>query len=87
MDQEPRHTLRQSPAWRERHALLRSVPGAGPQLSVALPADVPKPGAGGRRHIDALVGVAQANRDRRSKQAGEPAPGTKTGCGLCSAWA
>lgn len=58
LDQELRLPLWRSPALRERHALLCCVPGAGPQLSVALPADVPEPGAMGRRQIDAKVRVA-----------------------------
>ena len=55
--------LRQSPVWRERDDLLRSVPGVGPQLSAALLADLPELGALGRRQIAALAGVAPMNRD------------------------
>ena len=42
---------------------MRSVPGVGPQLSVALLADLPELGTLGRRQIAALAGVAPMNRD------------------------
>ena len=58
-----RDTLRRSPVWREQDDLLRSVPGVGSQLSVALMADLPELGALGRRQIAALAGVAPMNRD------------------------
>lgn len=58
-----RDMLRRSPVWREQEDLLRSVPGVGPQLSVALLADLPELGTLGRRQIAALAGVAPMNRD------------------------
>ena len=54
--------------WREQDELLRSVPGVGPQLSVALLADLPELGALGRRQIAALAGVAPMNRDSGNKR-------------------
>ena len=63
LDRGLRDMLRRSPVWREQDDLLRSVPGVGPQLSVALLADLPELGALGRRQIAALVGVAPMNRD------------------------
>ena len=63
LDQGLRQTLHRSPAWREQDDLLRSVPGVGPQLSVALLADLPELGTLGRRQIAALAGVAPMNRD------------------------
>ena len=63
LDQGLRQTLRRSPVWREQDDLLRSVPGVGPQLSVALLADLPELGTLGRRQIAALAGVAPMNRD------------------------
>ena len=63
LDRGLRDLLRRSPVWREREDLLLSVPGVGPQLSVALLADLPELGALGRRQIAALVGVAPMNRD------------------------
>ena len=63
LDRGLRDMLRRSPVWREQDDLLRSVPGVGPQLSVALLADLPELGKLGRRQIAALVGVAPMNRD------------------------
>ena len=63
LDQGLQQTLRRSPAWREQDDLLRSVPGVGPQLSVALLSDLPELGKLDRRQIAALVGVAPMNRD------------------------
>ena len=63
LDRGLRDMLGRSPVWREQEDLLRSVPGVGPQLSVALLADLPELGALGRRQIAALAGVAPMNRD------------------------
>ena len=58
-----RRTLRQSPVWREKDDLLRSVPGVGEQLSLSLLAYLPELGTLDRKQIAALVGVAPLNRD------------------------
>ena len=58
-----RQTLRQSPVWREKDDLLRTVPGVGEQLSLTLLANLPELGTLNRREIAALVGVAPYNRD------------------------
>ena len=58
-----RQTLRQSPVWREKDDLLRGVPGVVEQLSLALLAHMPEPGALDRKKIAAQVGVAPINRD------------------------
>lgn len=63
LDQQLRQTLRQSPVWRAKDALLRTVPGVGPQLSLTLLAHLPELGTLDRRQIAALVGVAPFNRD------------------------
>lgn len=55
--------VRQSPVWREKDALLRSVPGVGPVLSFTFLADLPELGALDRKQIAALVGVAPLNHD------------------------
>ena len=55
--------LRESPVWREREELLRSVPGVGPTLTVTLVAELPELGSLTRRQIAALVGVAPLARD------------------------
>ena len=63
LDQGLRQTLRQSPVWREKDDLLRSVPGIGDQISLTLLAYLPELGTLNRRQIAALVGVAPFNRD------------------------
>ena len=63
LDQTLRRTLRQSPLWREKDDLLRSVPGVGDQTSATLLACLPELGALDRRQIAALMGVAPFNRD------------------------
>jgi transposase len=55
--------VRQSPVWRERDELLRSVPGVGPVRSRTLLADLPELGRLSRRAIAKLVGVAPLSRD------------------------
>jgi len=56
-------TLRESPVWREKDDLLRSVPGVGPILTTTLLGDVPELGQLNRKQIAALIGVAPLNRD------------------------
>ena len=63
LDQGLRQTLRQSPLWREKDDLLRTVPGVGEQLSLTLLAYLPELGTLNRRQVAALVGVAPFNRD------------------------
>ena len=63
IDEELRQTLRSSPVWREKDDILRSVPGVGEQLSLALLAQLPELGTLNRRQVAALVGVAPFNRD------------------------
>lgn len=63
VDQGLRDAIRNSPVWRERDDLLRSVPGIGPVTAVTLIADLPELGHLTRREIAALVGVAPMNRD------------------------
>ena len=64
LDQGLRQMLRQSPVWREKDDLLRTVPGVGEQLSLTRLANRPELGTLDRRQIAALVGVAPFNRDR-----------------------
>ena len=63
LDGELNHTLRESPLWRERENLLRSVPGLGPVVTLTLLAGLPELGTLNRKQIAALVGVAPLNRD------------------------
>ena len=63
LDKTLRQTLRQSPVWRDKDSLLRTVPGVGEQVSFTLLAHLPELGTLDRRQIAALVGVAPFNRD------------------------
>ena len=63
LDKSLREALRQSPVWREKDDLLRTVPGVGEQLSLTLLAYLPELGTLDRRQVAALVGVAPFNRD------------------------
>ena len=63
LDTELRQTVRNSPVWREKDDLLRTVPGVGEQVSLTLLAYLPELGTLDRRQIAALVGVAPFNRD------------------------
>ena len=63
LDADLGDSLRESPLWREKDNLLRSVPGVGPVLSVTLLAELPELGTLDRRQIASLVGVAPLNRD------------------------
>ena len=55
--------VRESPVWRAKENLLKSVPGIGPTTARTLLAQLPELGALDRRRIAALVGVAPINRD------------------------
>jgi len=63
LDADLGDTLRQSPLWREKEELLRSVPGVGPVLSLTLLVELPELGSLDRKRIAALAGVAPLNRD------------------------
>ena len=63
IDEELRQSLRSSSVWREKDDILRSVPGVGEQLSLALLAQLPELGTLDRRQVAALVGGAPFNRD------------------------
>ncbi len=63
LDDDLGNRLRESPLWREKEDLLRSVPGVGPVLSSTLLADLPELSTLARKQIAALVGVAPINHD------------------------
>jgi transposase len=63
MDADIAALIQQSPVWRAREDLLRTVPGVGPQTARALIAYLPELGHLTRQQIAALVGVAPLNRD------------------------
>ncbi|MBK9948257.1 MAG: IS110 family transposase [Nitrospira sp.] len=62
-DTDLAESIRQSPVWREKEELLRSVPGIGPVLTTTLLANLPELGTLTHKQIAALVGVAPLNRD------------------------
>ena len=55
-------SIRRSPNWLEKVALLTSVPGVGDQMARTLVADLPELGTLDRRAIAALVGLAPWTR-------------------------
>lgn len=63
LDKDLKQKLRQSPIWRQKDDLLRSVPGVGEPLSLTLLAHLPELGTLDRRQNATLVGVAPFNRD------------------------
>ena len=63
VDSEISERIRQSPLWRAKEDLLRSVPGVGPVLSRTLIAELPELGNLSHKEIASLVGVAPLARD------------------------
>jgi transposase len=63
VDGELERAVKESLVWKERAALLMSVPGVGPTLSATLLAELPELEHLERRRLAALVGVAPLNRD------------------------
>jgi transposase len=63
LDKDLHQRLRNSPIWREKEDLLRSVKGVGAVLSTTLLAELPELGVLNRKQIAALVGVAPYNCD------------------------
>lgn len=63
VDTEISERIQQSPLWRAKEDLLRSVPGVGAVLSRTLIAELPELGRLSHKQIAALVGVAPLARD------------------------
>jgi transposase len=55
--------VRQSPLWRAKEDLLRSMPGIGPVTARTLLAELPELGTLSRQKLAALVGIAPLNND------------------------
>jgi transposase len=71
LDRELDRTLRESPVWREKEDLLRSIPGIGPVVAPTLLGELPDLGRLDRWEVAALAGVAPLNQDsgqRRGKR-------------------
>lgn len=63
LDRDIGDGIKGSPVWREKEALLKSVPGIGDVTARTLIAEIPELGSIGRQQLAALVGVAPVNRD------------------------
>jgi transposase len=63
MNTRLRRSIEESPIWREKDDLLRSVPGVGQVLASTLLAELPELGTLDRKQIAALAGVAPFNWD------------------------
>jgi transposase len=68
LDKEIEDFVKRSPAWKEKDALLQSVPGVGPVTSATMLGMLPELGQLNRQEIAALVGVAPVNKDSGKKQ-------------------
>lgn len=55
--------IKGSPIWREKEAIMRSVPGVGPILCLTLLAELPELGKLSHKKIASLVGLAPFNCD------------------------
>jgi transposase len=62
LDRDLDEAVRGSPIWREKEALLASVPGIGPTIARTLLAELPELGTLDRRQVAALVGLAPWTR-------------------------
>ncbi len=68
VDRELDQTLRESPLWREKEDLLRSIPGIGAVVARTLLGDLPELGRLTRWEVAALAGVAPLNADSGTRQ-------------------
>jgi len=68
LDNEITKFIHQSPIWKEKDKLLRSVPEVGPVTSATILAMLPELGTLNRKKIAALVGVAPVNKDSGRRQ-------------------
>jgi len=63
LDKQLKGLLKTSAVWQSNDAILQSVPGIGPVVSVSMLAELPELGTLNRQRISKLVGVAPLNRD------------------------
>ncbi|MEX0864079.1 MAG: IS110 family transposase [Acidimicrobiia bacterium] len=68
LDAQLDQTLRDSPVWREKETLLRTIPGIGPVVARTLLGEMPELGTLSRQEVAALAGVAPLNRDSGRRQ-------------------
>ncbi len=62
-DKDLQEFIKNTPIWREKDAIIRSVPGAGPVLSSTLLCQLPELGTLSHKQIASLVGLAPFNCD------------------------
>lgn len=67
LDKEIEDFVEGTPVWKEKDALLQSVPGVGPVTSATMLGMLPELGLLNRQEIAALVGVAPVNKDSGNK--------------------
>jgi len=63
IDDDLNSAIKESPVWRVKDDILKSVPGIGPVVSFTLLSELPELGRINRKEIAALAGVAPLNRD------------------------
>jgi transposase len=63
IDHDMDSAIQESPLWRAKDDILRSVPGIGSVVSITLIAELPELGELNGKEIAALAGVAPLNRD------------------------
>jgi transposase len=68
LDEEIEEFVKSLPVWKDKDALLQSVPGVGRVTSATLLALLPELGLLNRQEIAALVGVAPLNKDSGKKR-------------------
>jgi len=68
LTQQIQHDLQETPGFRDKDRLLRSVKGVGPITSLILLSDLPELGQVDRKQIAALVGVAPFNDDSGTRR-------------------
>ena len=67
LDKEIEDFVQGTPLWKEKDAILQSVPGVGPVTSATILGMLPELGLLNRQEIAALVGVAPLNKDSGKK--------------------
>jgi transposase len=86
LDKELDRTIRESPLWRKKDNLLRSVPGIGPVVSITLWAELPELGTLSRHQIAALVGWPRSIETVAVSEANVSSGAAGPGFGLPYRW-